>query len=85
MELSFDEQEGWLVASMDRPGWCAKLSAAERGVFTAALLGFYQKANVDLVREQMEALSNQAKELGDVASKAAQSGTEGKPGRKSRT
>lgn len=39
----------------------------------------------EFIREQMEALSNQAKELGDVASKAAQSGPEGKPGRKSRT
>jgi phasin len=39
----------------------------------------------EFIREQMDALSHQAKELGDVATKAAQSGTESKPGRKSRT
>ena len=55
LELHFEEQAGWLIAHVHRAGWLARLADDQLAVFTTALLGFYHKAGVDLVREQMEA------------------------------
>ncbi len=53
--IALEDQAGWLVASIDRPGWIDKLSAAQRGTLANALAGFYKMAGVDLVREQLDA------------------------------
>ncbi len=52
--LDFEEQSGWLVASVYRRGWADTLSAPRRQTLTSALAGFYKMAGVDLVREQIE-------------------------------
>lgn len=54
LELAFDEQSGFVVAGIHRPGWLDGLSPAEGEVFRAALLGLYMAAGVDLVREHVE-------------------------------
>ncbi len=55
LELKIEEQAGWLLAQVARPGWLPLLSREQTAVFTTALRGFYQKAGVNLVREQIEA------------------------------
>jgi hypothetical protein len=62
--LTFEEQSGFVVAGVSEPGFLGALRArSELGVllFENALAGFYQRAEVDLVREQIEA------ELGEGA------------------
>ncbi len=53
--LHFEEQWGWLVASVDQLGWVADLDDRLRSVFTAAVAGWYKQAGVHLIREQIEA------------------------------
>ncbi len=53
--LAFEDQSGWLVASVAEPGWLARLSADEGKTLTTALAGFYKMSGVNLVREQIEA------------------------------
>ena len=53
--ISLEDQDGWLVASIDRRGWLDQLSPAQRGTLANALAGFYKLAGVDLVREQLDA------------------------------
>jgi hypothetical protein len=55
MWLAFEEQAGWLVASVYRRGWCDALSQPRRHTLNSALAGFYKMAGVNLVREQIEA------------------------------
>jgi hypothetical protein len=55
LELTFEEQSGWLLARVSRSGWLRKASPDQKAVLAAALTGFYMKAGVDLVREQIEA------------------------------
>jgi hypothetical protein len=55
MWLAFEEQSGWLVASIYRRGWSDTLSYARRHTLASGLAGFYKLAGVDLVREQIEA------------------------------
>jgi len=52
--LSFEEQQGWLVADIHERGWLDHLAYAQRQAFASALAGFYKLAGVDLVREQIE-------------------------------
>lgn len=52
--LTFAEQSGWVVAGSIEPGWIRDLPEEARGVFRTAILGLYQMAGVDLVREQIE-------------------------------
>lgn len=54
LELHFEEQSGWLIAGVARPGWAEALSASEAAVLVDALAGFYRMAGVDLVREHVE-------------------------------
>lgn len=54
--LRFEEQSGWLLAHVSQPGWLARLSGEQAAVLATALIGFYKKAGVDLVREQIAAL-----------------------------
>lgn len=53
--IAFEEQSGWLVASIARAGWLDALDVGDRVLFENALGGLYQLAGVDLVREQIEA------------------------------
>jgi hypothetical protein len=55
LELKFEEQAGWLLAHVSRPGWLTRLSGPEKDIFTLALTGFYKKAGVDLLRDDIEA------------------------------
>jgi hypothetical protein len=53
LELSFEDQSGWLVAGVSRPGWLGELSGPQEQVLRTALAGFYKMAGVALVREQV--------------------------------
>lgn len=53
--LAFEEQSGWLVASIAEAGWVESLDDTRRVVFRNALCGLYKTGGVDLVREQIEA------------------------------
>ncbi len=55
MWLAFEEQSGWLVASIHRRGWSDALSLQRRHTLASALAGFYKMAGVTLVREQIDA------------------------------
>ncbi len=52
--IAFEQQSGWLVASVPTTGWIDELAADQRAVFLIALAGFYKLSGVDLVREQLE-------------------------------
>ena len=54
MWLAFEEQSGWLVASIPRRGWSDTLSQQRRHTLAGALAGFYKMAGATLVREQIE-------------------------------
>ena len=54
MAIAFQEQSGWLVASVIKAGWSGKISSQARSVLSTAIAGFYQISGVDLVREQVE-------------------------------
>lgn len=68
--LMFEEQAGWLVAGLPGQGWFAELQEGQRRVLRAALAGFYKLANVDLVREQIEASFAPARFSYDVSDDA---------------
>jgi hypothetical protein len=55
MWLAFEEQSGWLVASIHRRGWADALSYQRRHTLASALAGFYKMAGATLVREQIAA------------------------------
>jgi hypothetical protein len=55
--LVFEEQSGWIMASIERdagPSWLGALDAEGRRTVEAALCGLYAIAGVQLVREQIE-------------------------------
>ncbi|MEM9693352.1 MAG: hypothetical protein AAGA56_12460 [Myxococcota bacterium] len=57
-EITFEEQSGFVVAGIPRVGFINELCRRDRlgrRLFENALAGFYQRAEVDLVREQIEA------------------------------
>ena len=54
LHLLFQEQSGWLVATIAQQGWLTNVTPEMVHSFETALRGFYSKAGVDLVREQME-------------------------------
>jgi hypothetical protein len=53
--LAFEEHSGWLIGSIQEPGWSRHLVPEEREVMTSALAGLYKLAGVDLIREQLTA------------------------------
>lgn len=55
MQLLFEEQSGWLVASTAKAGWVRALSEPERRLLQVALVGLFRLAGVDIVREQVAA------------------------------
>jgi hypothetical protein len=59
-EIGFEEQSGFLVASIPELGFLAALANSEsRVLFENALAGFYHYAGVDMVREQIESVLGQ--------------------------
>ena len=54
LALAFEEQSGWLVASVTEPGWLEALDDQRRVVLRGALCGLYKSAGVDLIREESE-------------------------------
>jgi hypothetical protein len=54
LQLLFQEQSGWLVATVAQQGWLSNVTPEMVHSFETAIRGFYAKAGVDLVREQME-------------------------------
>jgi hypothetical protein len=52
--IAFEQQSGWTVASLPEHGWIDQLDDAQRRLLELALAGFYKRAGVDLVREQLE-------------------------------
>jgi hypothetical protein len=53
VRLEWEDQAGWLVASIREPGWLETLSDDQRQAATTALAGLYKLAGIDLVREQV--------------------------------
>jgi hypothetical protein len=52
--IVFEHTTGWTVASVPQRGWIDRLDDVEHHIFETALAGFYKRAGVDLVREQLE-------------------------------
>lgn len=53
-KLLFQDQDGWLVGSVAEHGWLNSINPEMLHSFETALRGFYKKAGVELVREQVE-------------------------------
>jgi hypothetical protein len=51
--IRIELQSGWLVASIEH-GWIDRLDEPQRRIVETALTGFYKRAGVDIVREQLE-------------------------------
>ncbi len=54
VEILLQEQNYWIVGTVAEPGFLRAISAARLHSFDTALLGFYRKAGVELVREQLQ-------------------------------
>ncbi|MEZ4312865.1 MAG: hypothetical protein R3F14_32990 [Polyangiaceae bacterium] len=54
LELTFEEQSGYVVGGVAHTGFADALRGAPRVLFENALAGLYKLASVDLVREQIE-------------------------------
>jgi hypothetical protein len=52
--IAFEQQSGWIVASIPERGWIDHLADDQRQILEIALAGFYKHSGVDLVREQLE-------------------------------
>jgi hypothetical protein len=52
--IAFEYQSGWMIASVPERGWIDRLDEHQRQIFEIALAGFYKRAGIDLVREQLE-------------------------------
>jgi len=52
--IRFEQQSGWLVASIPEPAWIEQLDDHHRRIFEIALSGFYKLSGVEIVREQVE-------------------------------
>ena len=54
LTLLFQEQSGWAVATVAKTGWLCFASGDQTRVLEHALKGFYRKAGIELVREQLQ-------------------------------
>ena len=52
--IVLEHQSGWTLASIPQRGWIDRLDDDQRRILEIALAGFYKRAGVDLVREQLE-------------------------------
>jgi hypothetical protein len=53
VRLEWEDQAGWLLATVREPGWLEALGDEQRQAVTTALAGLYKLAGIDLVREQV--------------------------------
>jgi hypothetical protein len=53
VRLEWEDQTGWLVASIREPGWLEMLDKGQRQDVTTAMAGLYKLADIDLVSEQV--------------------------------
>ncbi|MHB1422388.1 MAG: hypothetical protein ACYC3I_04165 [Gemmataceae bacterium] len=53
VRLEWEDQAGWLVASIREPGWLEALDNVQRQDVTTALAGLYKLVGIDLVAEQV--------------------------------
>jgi hypothetical protein len=53
VRLEWEDQAGWLMASIREPGWLEALGDEQRQAVTTALAGLYKLAGIDLVYEQV--------------------------------
>jgi len=53
VQLEWEDQAGWLVASIRESGWLEALDGTQRQDVTTALAGLYKLAGIDLVSEQV--------------------------------
>jgi hypothetical protein len=51
--LSFDQRDGYVIASIQRASWIASLAGPQAELLRTALVGFYKLAAVDLVAEHV--------------------------------
>ncbi len=54
LHLAFQSQCGWIVAGVTSPGWANRLLPHQQQVLTAAIIGLYKSAGVDLIRQHIE-------------------------------
>ncbi len=54
LQIALEAESGWLVAGITDAGWIDRLLVHQRQVLVTALMGLYESAGVDLVREQIE-------------------------------
>jgi hypothetical protein len=55
VEIEIEQSNGWLVAGVCANGWLEDVGEPQRRAFCLCLAGLYKGADVDLVREQLEA------------------------------
>ena len=55
LRITLEARTDWMVGGIVQTGWVDQLKPTEQQVLTAALLGLYKSAGVDLVRQQIEA------------------------------
>ncbi len=60
LELTIELRGRWLVAGISRSGWLSTLNAEQLRALTTALSSLYKMADIDVVREQVEALTRGA-------------------------
>ena len=53
VQIEIQHHHGWLVAGLRDAGWLDSLEPEQLEVFIACLAGFYKRADVDMVREQL--------------------------------
>jgi hypothetical protein len=53
-QFRFQEQSGWLIATIAQTGWLGLIPSEQQNSVLHALEGFYRKGGIDLVREQLE-------------------------------
>jgi hypothetical protein len=52
--IRFEERSGWILADIQADGWTKRLDDEKSEQLSAALLGLYKIAGVDVVRQQIE-------------------------------
>jgi hypothetical protein len=62
VEIEIEHRNGWLVAGVRANGWLDKISDDQLQAFCVCLAGLYKRADIDLVREQIQG------ELGGIKS-----------------
>ncbi len=56
VEIEIEHSNGWMVARLRATGWLENVGDPQRRAFCLCLAGLYKGADVDLVREQLEAV-----------------------------